>query len=310
MAAATARLMSIAGPLAIAGVVAWAEPVGGQWVLPTFYRATGEFAEARLIESSGVAVSRRHPGVLWTHNDGGHEPWLYATNLLGEDLGHYRIAGADARDWEDIALGPCPDVPTTCLYIADTGDNLYRRREAAIYIVEEPAVLPPPGKKAEGRLQAGRVRVRYPGGPFDVEALTVAPDGEVLLITKGQQGRIRRFRVPIGRSRDTSVMAVDQGVLDIVPQRMLGRLVTGAAVSPSGRRLVVRTYTEIDFYWRGPDAIVREGRPCWLGLREPQGEAVDFWDEDLLVLTSEAPPNGRGSIALVRCPTPGPEGSQ
>lgn len=310
MAVTPSRPFPVAGLLAIAGVAVQAPSLVGQWVEPTFYRVTGSFEESRLTESSGVAVSRNHPGILWTHNDGGNEPYLYATNLSGEDLGHYRITGADADDWEDIALGPCPDADTTCVYIADTGDNLHRRRGVAIYIMEEPAVLPPPGRMADGRLRAGRVDVRYPDGPHDVEALAVAPDGEVLLITKGQQGRIRRFRVPLGAARDTSVTAVDGGPLDIVPQRVLGRQVTGAAVSPSGRRLVVRTYTEINLYRREPDALVRDGSPCWLGLRERQGEAVDFWDEDLLVLTSEAQSNRRGSIALVRCPRSAQEGSQ
>ena len=296
--------------LAIVGVALQAPPLLGQWVEPTFYRVTGVFEEARLIESSGVAVSRNHPGILWTHNDGGDKPNLYVTNLSGEDLGHYRISGADALDWEDIALGPCPDADTTCIYIADTGDNLWRRRDVAIYIVEEPGVLPQPGRKADAQLRAARLEVRYPDGPHDVEALAVAPEGDIFLITKGQKGRVKLFRVPIGAVRDTSVTAVDEGLLDIVPQRMLGRLVTGAAFSPTGRRLVVRTYTEIHLYRRGPDGIVRDGSPCWLGLRERQGEAIDFWDEDLLVLTSEAGLNRRGSVAIVRCPSAEREGGE
>lgn len=44
-------------------------------------RRTGTFADRRLDESSGVAVSRRNPGVLWTHNDG-PRPVLYATDTL------------------------------------------------------------------------------------------------------------------------------------------------------------------------------------------------------------------------------------
>jgi hypothetical protein len=288
--------------LVATGMALHAPALFGQWVEPTFYRVTGVFDESRLVESSGVAVSRRHPGILWTHNDGGDRPNLYVTNLSGKDLGHYRISGADAQDWEDIALGPCPDTDTTCIYIADTGDNFRRRPEVAIYIVEEPSVLPERGKRAAKDLRAARIAVRYPDGPHDVEALAVAPDGGVFLITKGQRGRIKLFRVPIGTARDTSVTASEEGLFDIVPQRAFGRFVTGAAISPSGRRLVLRTYTEIGLYRRTPDGIVRDGSPCWLGLRERQGEAIDFWDEDLLVLTSEAGVNRRGSVALVRCP--------
>src|SRR6266568_6264490 len=41
------------------------------------------FQSPRLVESSGVAVSRAYPGVLWTHNDSGDGPYLYATDLRG-----------------------------------------------------------------------------------------------------------------------------------------------------------------------------------------------------------------------------------
>src|SRR5205809_4863299 len=84
------------------------------------------FQSPRLVESSGAAVSRAYPGVLWTHNDSGDQPYLYATDVRGRDWGRLRVADARAVDWEDIALGPCPARTTpvvsgTCLYIADTG---------------------------------------------------------------------------------------------------------------------------------------------------------------------------------------------
>ncbi len=93
-------------------------------------------------------------------------------------------------------------------------------------------------------------------------------------------------------------------MLDTLPPRALGRQVTGAAISPSGRRLVIRAYLELRFFRlpeEGPP--VPEGAPCFLGvLREPQGEAVDFLDERTLVLTSEAGFGRPGGIAAVRCP--------
>src|SRR3989441_942792 len=66
------------------------------------------FRSPRVRESSGVAVSRAHRGVLWTHNDSGDDTYVYATDLAGTDRGVVRIRGARAVDWEDIALGPCP----------------------------------------------------------------------------------------------------------------------------------------------------------------------------------------------------------
>jgi hypothetical protein len=84
---------------------------------------------------------------------------------------------------------------------------------------------------------------------------------------------------------------------------MVGRLVTGSAISADGSTLAVRTYTELYFFrlTDGPERIELIGS-CWLGLKEPQGEAVDFLDDSTLVFTSEAARGRRGGISRVRCP--------
>jgi hypothetical protein len=270
----------------------------GQFAEPTHFSVTAHLTGQRLRETSGVAVSRVHPGVLWTHNDSGDGPSVYATDLHGRDLGTYRLIGAGALDWEDIALGPCPAADGDCLYLADTGDNLERRPEASIYILEEPGTL------AGGldSLPARRLAVTYADGPQDVEALAVTRDGTILLISKGRRGGIKLYRIPRLAARGPSVTVQPSNELGIVPQPALARQVTGAAVSPDGTRLVLRTYAELFFYRVGSEGLVRLGRSCWLGAREPQGEAVDFLDDSTLVLTSESRLGRSGMIATVRCP--------
>ena len=54
-------------------------------------------------ESSGLAASRLTPGAYWTHNDSGDGPLVYAFDTRGDSLGVFRVAGAQARDWEDMA---------------------------------------------------------------------------------------------------------------------------------------------------------------------------------------------------------------
>src|SRR5829696_10367652 len=73
-------------------------------------------------ESSGLVASRSTPGAYWTHNDSGDGPFIYAFGSVGEPLGVFRVAGAQARDWEDIAAGPGPDRGKSYLYIGDIGD--------------------------------------------------------------------------------------------------------------------------------------------------------------------------------------------
>ncbi|MBA3316597.1 MAG: hypothetical protein H0T50_00700, partial [Gemmatimonadales bacterium] len=125
------------------GVVAGVAPsVGAQspWEMRpgAHARRTGTFQHRSLDESSGVAASRRQPGILWTVNDSGNEAWLFATDSLGRDHGTFMVVGAENRDWEAIALGPCGG--RECLYLADTGDNDRRLRTARIYRVPEPSV--------------------------------------------------------------------------------------------------------------------------------------------------------------------------
>jgi hypothetical protein len=290
------------GWISLLGMGAVHGTLEAQFVRPTLLEHTGSFAAPSLTESSGVAVSRRLEGVLWTHNDSGDHAYLYATNLAGDDLGSYHVSGASAVDWEDIALGPCPEAET-CLYIADTGDNRRRRSNHAVYILPEPSRLPRPGQSPPEALEARRLGVSYEGGPRDVEAMAVDSSGAILFISKGRSGPFRLFRISAAAARGDSAEAEFLGNLDIVPQHMLGRWVTGAAVSPSGRQLVVRTYTELYFLgWNGHEAVLNRP-PCLIGAVEPQGEAVDFLDEDTLVLTSESRGSMPGLITRVQCPS-------
>jgi hypothetical protein len=267
---------------------------------------SGTFQNSRLVESSGVAVSHAHPGVLWTHNDSGDGPYLYATNLHGVDYGVIRVSGARAVDWEDIALGPCPLAGGDCLYIGDTGDNLERRVSVRVYAVTEPD---PPVTAADSLHVTRGARVltlRYPDGAHDVEALYVSPhDTALYLVSKGRTRSIRLYRVPRAAwEAGGTVTAQVVQTLPIVPDRAAGRLVTGAAVRSDGGLVAIRTYTDIYFFIPQPSgrlAPVRR-RPCPVAGAERLGEAIDFLNDSTLVLTSEADPLGPGTIHTARCP--------
>jgi hypothetical protein len=78
--------------------------------------------------------------VLWTHNDSGDTNRLYALNTAGKHLGVYYIAGAQARDWEDLAIGPGPIAGQHYIYIGDIGDNGKQYEYKYIYRIPEPQV--------------------------------------------------------------------------------------------------------------------------------------------------------------------------
>jgi hypothetical protein len=264
------------------------------------------FEDRALSESSGVVASRQFEGILWTHNDGGNEAAVYATDTLARRRGAYLLDGMENRDWEDIALGPCPAGPI-CLYIGNVGDNLRRYQTGTLYRFPEPdpGSLPP---DATGRISAiDSLVIRYPNGPEDIEAIYLDRAGTVFLITKNGTDGVQRYRVTADQWETGDIVTAESvGPFPIEPgtTRLAG--VTGADLSPDGHRLVVRTYRELFFYEVDSNGDVG-GAPVAtcpvLGL-ESQGEGVAWLDTERVALTSERGVFGRGTVAVVRCKLP------
>jgi hypothetical protein len=266
-----------------------------------------------LAESSGLAVSRTQPGVFWTHNDSGDGPNLYAIDVTGKVLATFKVAAAEARDWEDMSAGPCigdlapaaAAAPPVCLYLADIGDNDRQRPFLTVYVVVEPLVA-----ETTRTIASRSFRYRYPEGPDNAEAFAVLPDGDVTIVSKGYRGNIAFYRLrhqAIARAISsgevlTAEYAGDSGIR---PNPRIGLLATGADVSPDGTTLAVRTYYEVFFFravprdgavdWTGP------AKPCFLGEAESQGEAIAYLDRDTLLLTSERGRGAAGLIHRLRC---------
>ncbi len=119
-----------------------------------------------LTESSGLAASNRAVGHFWTHNDSGGEPKLYAIDAKGSLTGSVVLDGAKAIDWEDMAS--YTDGASMRLVIADIGDNQSRRKYVTIYILDEPDPL-----QHSQTATYREIRVRYPDGPQDCEAIGI-----------------------------------------------------------------------------------------------------------------------------------------
>ena len=262
-------------------------------------------ARQDLVENSAAVISRSQPDVVFTINDSGNEPVLFAVDTTGSDRGAWRVNGATNVDWEAASSGPCatlsagaPSVAGDCLYIGDTGDNEARRPSRAIYRVAEPRAESP---GYVGSLPAERLSYRYPDGPHDVEAMYVAPDGVVYLITKRPErdrlGRLRPaliFSLPRAawdHVGDTEATLVDS--LPIVPGSAPGRVITDASLSPDGRRLAVRTYAQI--YVFAIDSATSRPHPgltpavCNIAFVEDVwGEGLTWYaDAQRLLLTAE-----------------------
>jgi hypothetical protein len=248
-------------------------------------------------ESSGVVASRRNPGLLWTHNDSGDGPFLYATDEQGKRRGVWRVAGADALDWEDIAAGPGPQPGRSYLYVGDIGDNREARREIIIYRVPEPEVvsLAASANKKSPQLTESTeaIRLQYPDGPHDAEALLIHPvTGNIYIITKtlGTAANVYQLATPYSSSALNRLKLLGQ--VSGVPTG----LITGGDVSPDGNGIVLCDYlgayelrlpgstSRFDDIWRQAPANIN------LGVRR-QGESICYAaDSGSFYATSEKRP--------------------
>src|ERR1044072_2821263 len=145
--------------------------------------------EKTITESSGLVASRQTPGAYWTHNDSCGGPFIYSFDSSGNSLGIFNVTAAQNRDWEDISIGPGPQSDKSYLYIGDIGDNSGTRQDVVIYRVAEPALTTATRKltkKNPGTTEpAEAIRLRYPDGPTDAEALLVHPvTGHIYIVIK------------------------------------------------------------------------------------------------------------------------------
>lgn len=260
---------------------------------------TAVIATSRLGESSGVAPSHQL-GVFWTINDSGNEPLLLAIDTLGRDRGFVRVSGASNVDWEDLAAGPCLIRPAPCLYIADIGDNRRRRSEVRVYRVIEPQPTSDSTDTSRVVSVLDTIVLRYPDGPHDAEALAVSPDGMALIITKERAGPPQVFAAGLASGGPSELRRA--GALEMRGGALVGREVTGAALSRDGRLLVVRTYVSLHLFRVSPDGLAPlldpEGLP--IPVVESQGEAVTFAAPNELLLTSERGARGHAILSRLR----------
>jgi hypothetical protein len=187
--------------------------------------------------------------------------------------------GNGPRDSEDLALSR--DGKT--LWIADTGDNDAKRETIALWRMP-----------ADGSGQPELVRLSYPDGAKDAEALLIGADGVPVIITKGAKALLYKPSAALRKGTTTPMTKVGEVTLPRTgttnPLGPAGRVpVTGAAAAPDGSRVVLRTYADA-FEWdvKGGDLVAEltGGQPRVTPLPdEPWGESISYSPDGASFLT-------------------------
>lgn len=257
-----------------------------------------DLEERGVDESSGVVASRRNPGLYWTHNDSGDGPLLYAFDRRGRRRGVWQVSGAKAYDWEDVAAGPGPKAGQSYLYVGDIGDNGKERKRIVVYRVSEPAVTPEDAQtkwtEPQQTAPAEAINLKYPDGRHDAEALAVSPlTGDLYVITKSRNPAAAAGVYKLAAPYSADVVNTLEKVGEVRLPSLFPGMVTGADISPDGRRVVVCDYFNayefaaagaLDEVWKQKAAVINLGK-------RPQGEAVCYsLDGQSILATSEGSP--------------------
>lgn len=192
----------------------------------------GQVTGPHLDELSGCAASRLAPNVLWAHNDSGDSARVFAITTQGQPIATVNLAHVPAVDFEDIALGPGPQVGTPYVYVGDIGNNDRDRQWVQLYRFAEPRLAADASTPSQHTQTVEVFSLRYPDGPQDAEALMVAPNGDVYVVTKRlTPNHIYRLKAPLVAGR--TLTAEYQG--DVA----MG-WITAGDISPDGRAILLR----------------------------------------------------------------------
>lgn len=224
--------------------------------------------DSRIAEASGLTPSLLRPGVLWTHNDSGNPPRLFALGPDGSTVDAVKVSGTLDRDWEAISAFR-DRAGRALLAVGDIGDNDAKHDTAQVVVLAEPTA----GQSKARPLAL--LSLRYPTGPVNAEALMVDPtSGRMYVATKEIFGS-RLFEVPAQAWPGGSSGTVTLTEIGSVP---IG-LVTDGAFLPDGR-LVLRNYSSVQVLQRPAD--VAGGRITVLASADTpgqdQGESVAVVD--------------------------------
>lgn len=168
----------------------WSQEAGTAGLSPLFNPQFKSELPEEVRESSGLFF---HNGRLWTHNDSGDKPILYALDTATfEVVQRVTLANAKNKDWEDV----CTDGET--VFVGDFGNNKGSRKKLRIYTFPLSA-LPDEG---DATVQVDTIVFRFADQTnfekrkhdhdFDCEAIFVTED-HLYLLSKGWETSTTRL---------------------------------------------------------------------------------------------------------------------
>lgn len=263
----------------------------------------GKLDNEHLVEASGLAYGRRSD-VLFSINDSGNAPELFAVGIDGRDLGVWPIEYPGNHDFEDLASFELEG--EAYLLVADTGDNFNWRPELVLFAIPEPD-LDSVGQKI---VPSWVTRFRFADGYRDIEGVGVDEKEEQVYLTSKRRIPAEMFRVPL-RSEEVVTaerVATLRGIpkptdRDLREDKEYGEGSSSpTAFDMRGRSAMVVTYKEAYLYrrpFRSTWSEVFKGLPVRVPVPEIHGLESGAFDRsaDVFYVTGERE-NGVGAMDM------------
>lgn len=242
-------------------------------------------------ESSGLLAT--NDGEIWSHNDKGGEPQLYAFDTLGLLLRTLTISNASNKDWEDLAKDQIGNI-----YISDSGNNDNDRQDLRIYKV---------GSISAGATSVSAERInfslsdqiQFPPADnnfrFDIEAL-IATQDSLFLFTRDRTdpflGQTNLYVLPQSAGNH---VAQFRGSFQTASDKT-GGAIRGAAISPDRSRVAILSKTDIWIFTNFTNNNFFGGEVNRINLpSDTQKEGIDFIDNCKVIISDESG-NGGGNL--------------
>lgn len=244
-----------------------------------------------LKEVSGTEIVPKSD-LIWMVNDGGNKPTLFGLNEKGEIIKDIYVK-AKNNDWEDLTSDENGNI-----YIGDFGNNLNKRKNLSIIIVEQ-------NELDEKNAEVDEIEFEYPDQTkfppkkknmyFDTEAFFYFKSSLYILTksrVKGNYGKTTLYKIPAKEGKYTAEI-----VDEFESCKDLECWITSADISPNGKKVALLSQKNVLIFSDFNGDKFLSGKVTKIDLiHRSQKESITFKDNNTLLITDEKAHGSGGNL--------------
>lgn len=244
-----------------------------------------------LEEVSGTEIVPKSD-LIWMINDSGNKPTLFGLNEDGKIIKEIYVK-AKNHDWEDLTSDDNGNI-----YIGDFGNNLNKRKNLTIIIVEQ-------NELDEKNAEVDKIEFEYPNQHkfppkkkelyFDTESFFYFKNSFYILTksrVKGKYGKTTLYKIPAKKGKYTAEI-----VDEFENCTNTGCWITSADISPDGKKVALLSQKNVLIFSNFKEDKFLSGDVLKIDLTDrSQKEGITFKDNNTLLITDEKAHGAGGNL--------------